>query len=175
MANHAEVRTRRKLNDEILLKLLNEVNEERFGGKIAIEEGDDCFIIRVSEYQYRLIWVNKSKNVELRHGGGSDFIWWIDNAFMDELAVKLNGTRYDDGTGVMGKGESGKYPTFRDWMDGMTQNNDNPDIRNWRIHNEMRDALREAPHLKEFMGEEVSISKEKLKQIEEALRSAIPR
>lgn len=169
MANHAEVKTRRKLDAEILLRLLNEINEEHFGGKIIIKDEDECYIIEVNEFLVRSIWVNDKKNVELRHGGGTDLLWWVDFVLMNELAVKLNGVHYDDGIGKIGKGEHGKYPTFRSYMDAISAHADGW-IREYRIYREMKDALVQAPHLADFMGEKVPMTNEKAKEIDESMK-----
>jgi hypothetical protein len=50
-----------------------------------------------SEYQSRQCWLNSRRSFEIRHGGGSDFIWWVDQRIQDEISKVFDGRVKDDG------------------------------------------------------------------------------
>jgi hypothetical protein len=138
MANHGYVTTRKKMTPEAITGLLNRLNQERFKGILVIEyshhEGDDgaygrhlweiTFNHTVPEQSvcygnHRVCWLNTSRKFEIRHGGGGNFIWWIDHIITNEIAVAFNGSISDDGVGGRWNGEEGKFPSYRNYIEHM--------------------------------------------------------
>ncbi len=168
MANHGYIHTDSPITDEQLWDLLQEVNNERFGGKLVIEKGEDCFGVKISEYTCRLWWVDEDDDttIEHRHGGGGDIAWWIDAVFSDEIAVKLDGLVEDDGCEGREPGQSGKYPTLRSYLEmKWSHSKQGADRVAYLICGEMKMALEEAPNLAEFIGELPEVSDETEKQM----------
>ena len=89
MANHGWVKTRKHLKPELVTDVLNELNESHFKGGLQWEYseggwGEHTWLLKYvgkdgKEYGERVCWIDSRQHFEMRHGGGSDFIWWIDN------------------------------------------------------------------------------------------------
>jgi hypothetical protein len=41
--------------------------------------------------------LNSRRHFEIRHGGGSDFLWWVDGRIQDEISKVFDGRVKDDG------------------------------------------------------------------------------
>lgn len=137
MANHAKVLTKKKMTPEKITEILNGLNLFLFKDLLKIEY-TDCtdkpgswgkhvwyITVKGGEHEYqgqtyhrygeRECWLNSSRSFEMRHGGGGEFIWWVDGAILNEIALKFDGRHYDDGVGNMPVAE-GLYASFKDYL-----------------------------------------------------------
>lgn len=132
MANHAWVKTRRKMTPEAISAIIERLNKTLFKGCIKVEYhkstkeqpgwGEHTWSITAFntddpkiEYGHRVCWLEKPTHFEMRHGGGTNFMWWIDHAICNEVALEFNGGWYDDGDEQRRTGTSGKYHRFREF------------------------------------------------------------
>lgn len=128
MANHAYVTTRRKMTAEVISSIIDRLNTTIFKGCVKVEYhkatkeepgwGQHTWQLTAigadgKEYGNRVCWLEDERHFEMRHGGGTNFIWWIDCAICNEVALHYNGTWTDDGTDMKEKGIEGKYRRFR--------------------------------------------------------------
>lgn len=105
MANHAHVTTKKHMTAENVRAVLERLNKDIFFDCLEIEDseywsGKPGWYIHVkgeSEYQARVCWLNSSRHFEIRHGGGSDFLWWVDGRIQDEISKVFDGRVKDDG------------------------------------------------------------------------------
>lgn len=123
MANHGYVNTKLKLTPEAVSEVIEELNQRLFKGNLKVEyiisTKDDpswgkytWMLSYESERQVwaeRICWFDRSNRFEMRHGGGSNFAWWVDSAILNEIAVKFNGKVRDDGHEGVIHSEAGKY------------------------------------------------------------------
>ena len=132
MANHAQVTTKKKMTPEAVTALLERLNKDRFKSILKIEYSDCRNELQAwgshvwmlttphhpdgGDYGSRVCWLNTSRRFEIRHGGGAEFIWWIDNAITNEVALVFDGYIVDDGTGPDYKevGDPMRYLSFED-------------------------------------------------------------
>lgn len=129
MANHAYVKTKKKMLPEAITALINRLNDTVFKKVLKIEcenyRGDShawgkyvwnvSYDIDGKEADGRIFWLNNSKSFEIRHGGGWDFIWWIDHVITNEVALIFDGIISDDGGSDDWKGEPNKYSSFEEY------------------------------------------------------------
>jgi hypothetical protein len=177
VANHVVVTTDQDIDDDKLQSLLDEVNQERFGGNVVISKTDfedgANFTIELNEYPCRNIWVNEDKNIEIRHGPGGDVVWWIDIVFTEELACKVDGIVDDHGVEETWKGRKNHYPTFRSFLDAKwSHNKQDPKVVAYFILREMEIAKEEAPNLEPFFGDFPELDKKTVEQIKEEMAIA---
>ena len=109
MANHAYVKTRKHMSFESISELINELNETIFYNCLKIEpwkdRGDDAWgpcgwkITVIDSDGGRICWLNSRQSFEIRHGGGSQFIWWIDFIICQTIRDKFSGRLTDDSGG----------------------------------------------------------------------------
>lgn len=132
MANHCKVEAKKRMTSKNVTEVLKSLNEKYFlnnlnilyfderGNKSAY--GPHVWMIKYissidhQDYDGRIMWLNNSKSFEIRHGGGSNFIWWIDNVITNEIAIKFDGLIIDDGDGIPKKGDIDKYSTFEKYI-----------------------------------------------------------
>lgn len=84
--------------------VLDRLNKDIFFDCLEIEyseywEGKPGWYIHVkgeSEYQARVCWLNSRRSFEIRHGGGSSFLWWVDQRIQDEISKVFDGRVKDD-------------------------------------------------------------------------------
>lgn len=127
MANHAYVTTKKKMTPALITEMLNRLNQERFRGILKIEYSDETgnksawgphvWLIKIGEngeFGSRVCWLNTGRKFEIRHGGGGDFIWWVDISICNEIAVLFNGKISDDGGDGKWDGAPNKYKTWAD-------------------------------------------------------------
>lgn len=139
MANHGFVNLPLTITVEELHAALDEINKKRFKGLLRVEydEPSKTFEVIVGKgkkfEEHRLIFLRddydfskdskwepqgSATRIEIRHGGGSRFIWWIDCVITNELAIKFNGYITDEGTGdEVIKSRPGLWPTFRTYLE----------------------------------------------------------
>lgn len=132
MANHAWVKTHRKMTPEAISEIIDRLNKTLFKNCIKVEYhkstkaepgwGEHTWMLTAInpddpkiEYGTRVCWLEKPTRFEMRHGGGTNFMWWIDHAICNEVAVQFNGGWYDDADGVRREGTPGKYRRFREY------------------------------------------------------------
>jgi len=123
MANHATVKIKKPLfSKEIIEEVLDDLNKNKFKNILRIEyskEGKKHYwVLTVEEgdiYDVRELWLNSNKSFEIRHGGGSQFMWWVDTTIFNNLSKKFNGKWEDEGTGE--RKTSDKYETFKDYLE----------------------------------------------------------
>ena len=138
MANHANVYTARKMTPEKITELIEGLNHRIFKDLLIVryEKGDVnegslgnhmWFItVKGGEHEYkgqtnhrfgqRVCWLNRSRHFEMRHGGGGNFIWWVDSAIMNEIALRFKGRWIDDSGCDDEYGTEGKYDVFKDYL-----------------------------------------------------------
>lgn len=105
MANHAHVITKKHMTPEKVRAVLDRLNKDIFFDCLEIEDneywsGKPGWYIHVkgeNEYQARVCWLNSCRHFEIRHGGGSDFLWWVDQRIQDEISKVFGGRVKDDG------------------------------------------------------------------------------
>lgn len=120
MANHGYVKTRKLMTPEKISELLAELNVSHFKGLLKFEYsnesgnpsawGPHVWLVRyigkgLENEIIRVFWLNTKRSFEIRHGGGSNFYWWIDSVIINEVALKFDGTISDDGCGDKWKGK----------------------------------------------------------------------
>lgn len=110
MANHGYVRSKRRITKDVD-KALADINEKFLFGKLVVEyshhpDNPHGWGLHVWEiyvdgqpYESRIMWLkdNKTKTFEIRHGGGGDFIWWVDHLIRNAVAEVTEGMIFDDG------------------------------------------------------------------------------
>ena len=100
IANHSNVFTKKHITGPKITALLNHLNETVLFGVLIISPSVDeteWHITIVDTRDYRVCWLNSRRHFEIRHGGGSDFIWWIDHLIQDAISKEFNGRVKDDG------------------------------------------------------------------------------
>jgi hypothetical protein len=117
MANHGFISTRRNLTPEILYDALVGISRERFDGKIEIVRdtgwGWGSCSIRIADDQSCPYWLKSRRKIETAHKCWGSLGWWIQTVFINDLAVRFDGTISDEGVREKWRGRKGKYPTFR--------------------------------------------------------------
>lgn len=143
MANHGYVKTRKVMTVEAINQLLDELNKNHFknGLKIEYHKGDEhswgphVWMLTYpskdhdGDWGSRVCWLNTSRSFEMRHGGGSDFIWWIDSLILATLADRFNGKVSDDGVGGSWPGEAQNIDTFKKYNDRRLAHVKDPKIK----------------------------------------------
>jgi hypothetical protein len=127
MANYAKIKTKLKMQPNNITKLLNDLNTTIFKNTLTITyTGSDkpyyheWFIQQNNDItQYRICWLNNSTSFEIKHGGGKNFIWWVDFAICNEIAVKFNGIWTDEADNDKRKGIPHKYDNFQEHTERM--------------------------------------------------------
>jgi hypothetical protein len=139
VANHGFVNLPLTITVEELHAALDEINKKRFKGLLCVEYDEPSKTFEViagkgkKSEEHRLIFLRDdhdfskdlkwdpqgaASRVEIRHGGGSRFIWWIDCVITNELAIKFKGYITDEGTGdEVIKSRSKLWPTFRSYLE----------------------------------------------------------
>jgi hypothetical protein len=111
MANHGKIELSREVAPEEITKLLNELKETEFKNAVDFEyaEGDErswgpaMWFARqvtkegVSSQVIRVMWLNPDNSFEMRHGGGSDWAWWVDETVQAHVQKRFGGIAFDDG------------------------------------------------------------------------------
>ncbi len=103
MANHGYVITKKHMTREKVTESLNKLNKELLFDCLNIElcdfdSGEQAWSITVDgTNDSRVCWLNNRQSFEIRHGGGSPFIWWIDSLIQDTISKEFDGRVKDDG------------------------------------------------------------------------------
>jgi len=105
MANHGYVKTKKSMTADDIQALIEELNRTTFKNGFTIERHNNIWHIiygNMPSYGSRTFWLNskpnlKSKSFEMRHGGGTSFIWWADAVIIDTVARKFDGVISDGG------------------------------------------------------------------------------
>lgn len=130
MANHGWTKTRKPMKPEQITAMLDELNASLFKGNLQIEYhmstpespgwGPHTWLLSYQsegrEWATRVCWLETGRHFEMRHGGGSQFAWWIDATILNEVAVRFNGTIGDEGISDKWKGEPNKFNNFTDYL-----------------------------------------------------------
>lgn len=120
MANHAYVKTKKKMTSNSVDKVIRDLNDRLFKSILKIERNEDFWNVSyIADLRWldRTCWLTTSRTFEIRHGGGSKFEWWWDCALQNEIAVFFDGTMSDDGIEEKWKGVPGKYDNFQNYVD----------------------------------------------------------
>ena len=162
MANHVQVKTRKKMTPEGIEAILTELNRTVFKGVIKWEYhkkedssswGDHVWLISIigDEYDDRVCWLEGDRHFEMRHGGGRNFIWWIDTIIVHTVAKAYNGMPMDDADGVRVKPYPEKYPTYESYAKMMVFW-DNPNSKTEKIIKEyqLQDDMQFVPEVHRF-------------------------
>lgn len=130
MANHCNVITKKTMTPEKISALIDRLNRTLFRDLLKITYTDctgqiGCWGKHVWEietinsnpkdpvnYGTRVCWLNTSRHFEIRHGGGGNWIWWVDSAICNEVAVEFNGYVSDDSDGEKYPGKKDEYADF---------------------------------------------------------------
>jgi hypothetical protein len=134
MANHAHVITKKKMTPEKITLLIDRLNGTMFRGLLKTVYTDctgqtGCWGKHVWQitvkggeferegnvyhrYGSRVCWLNSSRHFEIRHGGGGSWIWWIDSAICNEIALEFDGYVMDDSDGEKEPGVKDEYADF---------------------------------------------------------------
>jgi hypothetical protein len=109
--------------------LIGQLNTRLFKGNLLVEHHptsppSPLWILRYEsggvEWASRVCWLKTSRTFEMRHGGGGNFAWWIDNAITNEIAVQYGGKLTDDGCeGTLDAGP-GRFDDLHTFLAGMT-------------------------------------------------------
>jgi hypothetical protein len=113
MSNHGYVRSKRRITKEHVDKALADINEKFLFGKLVVEyshhpdnpQGWGLHVWEVHHkdqpHEGRIMWLknDRTKTFEIRHGGGGDFIWWIDHLIRNSVSEITDGVITDDGHG----------------------------------------------------------------------------
>lgn len=138
MANHAQVITKKKMTPEKISALIERLNKELFKDLLIVKYTDctgrsECWGDHVWEitvkggegehegrtyhrFGERVCWLETSRHFEIRHGGGGNWIWWVDSAICNEIALEFDGYVMDDSDGEKEKGIYEKYSDFDDYL-----------------------------------------------------------
>lgn len=130
MANHGYVRSKRRITKEMVDKAIEDINQKFLFGKLVVEyshhpDNPGGWGLHVWEVHHkdqpqegRIMWLknNRSKTFEIRHGGGGEFIWWIDHLILNAVCEITDGSISDDAGGD--KWSHTTYPSvpFREHM-----------------------------------------------------------
>lgn len=125
MANHVKIfRRGGDITMEEVLEVYEKVNKERFDGNLHHEfhhegktlsilpdkSGYEALVIDIPEEfidyllnketgDYDIPNVIAGKHIDMRHGHGNDFYWWLDGQFVKAFAESLSADIFDEGTG----------------------------------------------------------------------------
>jgi hypothetical protein len=134
MANHCQVITKKKMTPEKISALIDRLNATMFRDLLKIVYTDctgktGCWGNHVWEietvnsnpkdpvnYGERVCWLNTSRHFEIRHGGGGNWIWWVDFAICNEVALEFDGYVSDDSDGEKYPGKKDKYADFNAYL-----------------------------------------------------------
>jgi hypothetical protein len=123
MANHAYVKTKKKMTPDLVSQVIENLNQRVFKGLITTTHTkNEKNLWRSSFYENeihwlsRVCWLNSPKSFELRHGG-TDFEWWWDTVLANEIAVVFDGTIIDDGDGEKWAGVANKYDDPKNYLE----------------------------------------------------------
>jgi hypothetical protein len=132
MANHAYVKTKKVMKPQAVTELIERLNSTIFKNCLTVKYkqspksdksawGEHCWIITVKGDSNdgigsRVCWLNTSRSFEMRHGGGSQFMWWVDSAICNEIAVQFKGTWTDDGVGGKMEVAAGQFNRWRKYL-----------------------------------------------------------
>lgn len=91
------------------------------------------------EYAGRIMWLNNKNSFEMRHGGGTDFAWWIDSAILNEVACVFDGRRTDDGASGNIPRKIGKFKDFWEYKKRMLTRIKDENMRLYLMQLEQRE------------------------------------
>ncbi len=143
MANNGWIKTRRKMKPEQITSILEKLNTSLFKNNLQIEYhistpespgwGPHTWLLKYesngSEWASRICWLETSHNFVMRHGGGTQFAWWIDTVISNEVAVYFDGTIGDDAISDKWKGEPGKFSDFSQYLECMLSHIKDPETK----------------------------------------------
>jgi len=129
MANHGFVTFKQNVDPAKISALLERLNHEVFKDILKIKFSDNCgpecwgkqvweisAVYNDQTYGERICWMASPKKFEIRHGGGGDFIWWIDCKITNEIALEFNGTITDEGVDHKIEAKKDWCPTWKDYV-----------------------------------------------------------
>lgn len=119
MANLGYIHTKTSLSKKKILPLVEEFNKTFFNNTLKFDyvKEERLFVLSHPKLESpRMFWIEHSKKLEVRHGCGSQFAWWIDTLLRHFLASKLDGVITDDGFNERVKGTPEKYLSFKQYM-----------------------------------------------------------
>lgn len=124
MANHAYVKTRKPMTADSINQMLAKLNEELWKGLVSVECEETSWLLRYNGHdeqfwksgdEIRAFWLDSSRCFTMRHGGGGLWVWWIDFAITNQVALQFNGRITDEGVPGKIEGIPGKYDDFKDF------------------------------------------------------------
>jgi hypothetical protein len=143
MANHGYISKENKhLTFEELNKLLNEINNDLFGGTLNIDIIEDNVIVVLESYELnsRLSYFmgifyhgrdgeETFKCFETRHSHRGQIFSWLEGIFSAELAIRIDGVWFDEGVDFIPEHEYVNCPhsTFKEYVYSMFMIDDDDD------------------------------------------------
>lgn len=150
MSNHGYVKTKKPMTYIAVSKLFDSMNKDYFHNKLVIDHtrggwGKHSWLVKYisdgKEYASRVMWLNNRNSFEMRHGGGSDFAWWIDSAILNEVACSFQGSVTDDGVGGRIPKKAGKYKDFWEFKEKMHSHGKEDIVRKYFMQLEQKEGF----------------------------------
>lgn len=162
MSNHGFINLtpswKKKINMDLLYSMMQEINRSRFDGKINLkrnhDQDEEWILLEIYKDGGFPFWINEKRNIEIRHSCGGDLAWWIQDCFINDLALKTESKISDEGCDGKWKGEENYTPTLRSHLNKMFARSleDHPKESEIIIDQTMKESEQFRPDLKEFFG-----------------------
>lgn len=162
MANHGYVKTKKPMSADKICNLLNDLNKTYFKNNLKFEYhigneqsyGPHVWHLKYEsqgqEWGSRICWLNTKRSFEIRHGGGTNFIWWIDNVVCNAVALRFDGDISDDGCEGKWSPVDNYMPTYADY------------VKKYVIHSHPENRAMTASYYLEFCPPEFQVNQQEL-------------
>lgn len=132
MANNGWVVSRyKKIKPEKISSILDDLNARLFKHNLLIDIHEGTFespgwglwswMLRYvsgdQEYASRVCWLETTRKFVMRHGGGSDFAWWIDHAILNEVAWQFQSVIQDDADDIKSAPIANQYDNLQKYLE----------------------------------------------------------
>lgn len=121
MANHAYITTHHRLTKDRVFQDLQEINQRRFKGLLEVKDSDwskkgSWFICHPQTPTRGFnIWLTSQRKLEYRHG--SNWVFYTEVIFSEELGAKYDGRMSDDGCPERWQPRPDKYPSYQAYLE----------------------------------------------------------
>lgn len=146
MANHAHVEAASPIDPQLIADVIARLNAELFKGLLSVEYhratkdepgwGEHTWLLSMEfdgiAWVSRVCWLDDN-HFQMRHGGGSNFAWWVDRVITNEVAVETGGDYWDDATCEKEKGVPGIFRTFEAYLKESYSYKTNDEIRRFCV------------------------------------------
>jgi hypothetical protein len=138
MANHTSIFVRdNSITKESVLKAIEDINNELFDGRLPIKVEDNFIGLVFDNSNAITMWIEKDYEyhnwelydtegyepeiikgsyIDVRHGHGIKFLWWLDSVIIKELANRFNATLDGEGYDRDNRPEKYTYKTLREFI-----------------------------------------------------------